>query len=143
MLESLLDDAAELDPRLVNLGKEIPIFKCGTYNSMPSSRGVAVRTNCLSPYRFFSQQGNFRAILNSAEQNFGGIGHQIWTAEDVVIRLKGCRGWLAVDVVELIKNIDHLHTCMPTASVDNVQQIECIVDTCIVCGEARLLNVPH
>jgi hypothetical protein len=28
MLESLLDDAAELDSRLVNFDKEIPIFEC-------------------------------------------------------------------------------------------------------------------
>jgi hypothetical protein len=92
---------------------------------------------------FFSELGNFSTIFNPAEQYFGGVGCQVWAAEDVIDRFKSKGSGLAINIVELIQNIFNPHARVPSTSVGHVKNLESSIDTCIEGHEASALDVLH
>ncbi len=77
------------------------------------------------------------------EQNLGGLCCQVWAAEDVVVCFKGRGSGLAINVVELIKNIYDPHACMSSMPIGHVRHLESIIDACVEGCEVCALNVLH
>ncbi len=112
-----------------------------TYNPVQSNGWMVIKINCLSMDRFFSSRATLVQSLILRNKLWG---HRLPNMDyNAVVLFEGCGARLALNVIKLIKDINHLHTCMPSASIGNIWHLEGIVDTCIECGEARALDVPH
>jgi hypothetical protein len=135
LLERLLDHAAQLDICLVDVSKEIPRFK-----SLGIQSGIEEKMNhdeyqLLVSVWVLTQKGNLGAILNSTKQDLQCIGCQIRSSKNVVIGFKGGGCRLAIDVTQLVKDVQYAHACMPTPSGGDVRHLKRVIDACVVGSE--------
>jgi hypothetical protein len=119
-LKCLLDDAAELDSRLVCGVEEVPTFKGPNIQAGSEKEADGHKDQLCLCVRIAAKDGNFSAIFDATEQYFMSIGSGVCAAKDGVVYVKGGRHGSAINQTELINYIDHPHARMPPSHIGDV-----------------------